>query len=105
MNNKERATICNHNNIIIITTFARLTLTKHQIAIASSNFESFNFRLSSAIIIMLSKIEFKTQNNKRVLNLKSNYLSFSSDSDLNLIINFFVRDNRKRFKCINIFLN
>ena len=60
MNNKRRATICNYNNIIIITTLARLILTKYQIVIALLNFESFNFRLLSAIIIMLSKTEFKT---------------------------------------------
>ena len=105
MNDKGRATICNYSNIIIIITFARLTLTKHQVAIASSNFESFSFRLLSAIIIMLSKIESKTQDNKRVLNLEFKHFSFSSDSDSNSIINFFVRDNRKRFKRINIFLN
>ena len=88
MNNKRRATAYNnHNNIIIITTFTRLILTKHQIAIAS-NFESFNFRLLSVIII-LSKTEFKTQY-KRVLKFKSNHLPFSSDSNSNLIINFFV---------------
>ena len=105
MNDKKRATTYNnYNNIIIITTFARLIITNYQIAIASSNFESFNIRLSSAIIIMLSKIESKTQH-KRVLNFKSDYFPFSSDSDLNSIINFFVRDNRKRFKRINIFSN
>ena len=76
---------------------------KYQIAIASSNFESFNFRLSSAIII-LSKIEFKTQH-KRALNFKSNHFSSSSDSNSNSIINFFVRNIRKRFKRINTLSN
>ena len=59
MDDKRRATIYNHNNIIIITTFARLILTKYQIAIALLNFESFSFRLLSVIIIMLSKTELK----------------------------------------------
>ena len=72
-----------------MTALARLILTKHQIAIASSNFESFNFRLLSAIIKLL-KIEFKTQDNKRFLDFKSDHFSFSSDSNSNLIINFFV---------------
>ena len=99
MNDKRRATIYNnYNNIIIIITFAKLILTKHQIAIAS-NFESFNFRLLSAII-KLSKTESKTY--KRILNSKSNHFSLSSDLDSNLIINSFVRDIRKRLKCINI---
>ena len=60
MNDKGRATICNYNNIIIMTTFARLIIMNHQIAIFVSNFESFNIRLLSAIIMMLLKIEFKT---------------------------------------------
>ena len=60
MNNKGRATAySDHNNIIIMTTLARLILAKHQIAIVLSNSESFNFRLLS-VIIKLSKIEFKT---------------------------------------------
>ena len=84
-----------------MTTFTRLIMTNHQIAIVSSNFESFNIRLLSAIIMMLSKIEFKTQqDNKRVLNFKSNHFFFSSD--LNSIINSFARGIRKRFKHINI---
>ena len=87
-----------------MTIFARLIIANHQIVIALSNFESFSIRLLSAIIIMLSKIESKTQH-KRVLNFKSDHLFFSSDSDLDSIINFFVRDNRKRLKRINIFSN
>ena len=60
MNDKKRATTYNnYNNIIIITALARLIMMKHQIVILS-NFESFNIRLLSAIIMMLSKIEFKT---------------------------------------------
>ena len=86
MNDKGRATIYNnYNNIIIIITFARLIMTKHQVAILS-NFGSFNIRLFSAIIMMLSKAELKTQH-KRVLNFKSDHFSFSLDS--NSIINFF----------------
>ena len=80
---------------------ARLIIAKHQIA-ALSNFGSFNIRLFSVIIIMLSKVEFKAQDNKRVLNFKSNHLSFSLDLDL-IINSFFARD--KRLKHINIFLN
>ena len=100
MNDKERAmTYNNHNNIIIMTAFARLVITKHQVAI-SSNFESFNIRLLSVTIIMLSKIEFKAQDNKRTLNFKSDHLFFSLDLDS--IINFFARDIRKRLKYINI---
>ena len=53
---------------------------------------------------MLSKIESKTQH-KRVLNFESDHFSSSSDSDSDSIINFFVRDNRKRLKRINISLN
>ena len=87
-----------------MTTFARLIITNHQVIIASSNFKSFNIRLPSAIIIMLSKIEPKTQH-KRVLNFKSDHLFFSLDSDSNSIINFFVRDSRKHLKRINIFSN
>ena len=99
MNDKRRATTWNnHNNIIIMTTFARLIITKHQIA-TSSNFESFNIRLFSAIIMMLSKTEFKTQH-KRVLDLESDHFSFSLNLDS--IINFFARDIRKRLKHINI---
>ena len=99
MNDKRRATVCNYSNIIIITTLARLIITKHQIAIAF-NVGSFNIRLLSAIVIMLSKTELKTH--KRVLNFKSDHLSFSSN--LNSIINsFFARD--KRLKYINIFSN
>ena len=60
MDDKRRAAICNHNNIIIIITFAKLIMANHQIAIAS-NFESFNIRLLSAIIIILLRTEFKTQ--------------------------------------------
>ena len=105
MNDKRRATIYNnYNNIIIMTALARLIITNHQIVIALSNFESFNIRLFSVIIMMLSKIEFKTQH-KRVLNFKSDHLFFSSDLDSNSIINFFIRDNRKRLKCINTPLN
>ena len=78
----------------------RLIITKHQIAIASSNFELFHFRLPSAII-MLSKIEFKTQH-KKVLKFKFDHFSFLLDSNSNSIINFFVRDIRKRLKHINI---
>ena len=100
MNDKRRATTYNnYNNIIIMTALARLIITKHQIAI-SSNFESFNIRLLSAIIIMLSKIESKAQDNKRALNSEFNHFSFSSDLDL--IINFSARDIRKRLKHINI---
>ena len=94
----------NHNNIIIMTTLARLILTKHQIATALSNFGSFSFRLPSAII-KLSKTESKTQDNKRLLNFKSDHFPFSSDSDPDSIINFFVRDSRKRLKRINILSN
>ena len=47
--------------------------------------------------MMLSKIESKTQH-KRVLNLESDHFSFLSDLDS--IINFFVRDTRKRLKHI-----
>ena len=102
MNNKGCATAYNnYKNIIIITTFARLIITNHQIAIAS-NSETFNIRLFSATIIMLSKTEFKTQH-KRSLNLKSNH--FSSLSDFDSIINFFVRNIRKRLKHINILSN
>ena len=54
---------------------------------------------------MLFKIEFKAQNNKKVLNFEFNHSPFSSDSNLNLIINFFIRDIRKRVKHINIFSN
>ena len=36
------------------------------------------------------------------MKFKSNHFPFSLDSDSNLIINFFVRDIRKRFKHINI---
>ena len=75
---------------------ARLIMAKHQIAI-SSNFGSFNIRLLSAIIMMLSKIKSKTQH-KRVLNFEFDHFSFSSD--LNLIINSFARDTRKRLKHI-----
>ena len=39
------------------------------------------------------------------MDLESNHLPFSSDSDSNSIINFFVRGNQKRFKRINTFLN
>ena len=92
----------NHNNIIIMITFARLIITNYQVAIASSNSESFNIRLPSAIIMMLSKIESKTQH-KRVLNFEFNHLPFSSDSNSDSIINFFVRDSQKRLKRINIF--
>ena len=53
---------------------------------------------------MLLKTEFKTQH-KMVLNSKSDHFSSSSDSDLDSIISFFVRDIRKRLKRINIFLN
>ena len=60
MDDKGRATIYNHNNIIIITAFARLIITKHQIAAFISNFESFNIRLLSVIVMMLSKTEPKT---------------------------------------------
>ena len=61
MNDKKRATTYNnYNNIIIMITLARLIMANYQIATASSNFESFNIRLSSATIIMLSKIESKT---------------------------------------------
>ena len=60
MNNKGRATAYNYSNIIIIRTFARLIITNHQIATFVSNFESFNIRLLSAIIIMLLKTESKT---------------------------------------------
>ena len=83
-----------------MTAFARLIMANHQIAV-SSNSESFNIRLPSVIIIMLSKAESKTQH-KRILNFESNHLFFSSDSDSNSIINFFVQDNRKRFKYISI---
>ena len=83
-------------------TFARLIITNYQVAIASSNSESFNIRLPSAIIMMLSKIESKTQH-KRVLNFEFNHLPFSSDSNSDSIINFFVRDSQKRLKRINIF--
>ena len=48
--------------------------------------------------MMLSKIEPKTQDNKRALNFKSDHLSFLLDSDS--IINPSIRD--KRFKRINI---
>ena len=90
-----------YNNIIIITALARLIMTNHQIAIALSNFESFSIRLFSVIFIMLSKAEFKTQqNNKRILNFKSDHFSFLLNS--NSIINSFARDIRKRFKYINI---
>ena len=87
-----------------MATLARLIMANYQIATASSNFGSFNIRLPSAIIIMLSKIEPKTQH-KRVLNFKSDHLFFSLDSDSNSIINFFVRDSRKHLKRINIFSN
>ena len=50
----------NHYNIIIMTTFARLIITNYQVAIVS-NFESFNIRLLSAIIMMLSKTEFNVE--------------------------------------------
>ena len=104
MNDKRRATTYNnYNNIIIMTAFARLIMTKHQIATALSNFGSFSFRLFSAIII-LSKAESKAQY-KRVLNFESDHFSSLSDSDSDLIINFFVRGIRKRLKRINIFLN
>ena len=103
MDDKRRATAySNHNNIIIMATLARLIMANHQIATALSNFESFNIRLLSAIIMMLSKIESKAQH-KRVLDFKSDHLPSSSDSDPDSIINFFVRDSRKRFKRINIF--
>ena len=59
MNDKKHTTICNYNNIIIITTLARLIITNHQIVTSASNFESFNIRLFNAIIIMLLKIELK----------------------------------------------
>ena len=99
MNDKSRATIYNnHNNIIIMTTFARLVITKYQAAI-SSNFGLFNIRLFNAIIIMLLKTEPKTQH-KRALDSKSDHLSFSLDLDS--IIDSFARDIRKRFKHINI---
>ena len=84
-----------------MTTFARLIITNHQIAIALSNFESFNIRLLSVIIMILLKTEFKTQqDNKRILNSESDHLFFSLN--LNLIINSFARDIRKRLKHINI---
>ena len=95
-------TYSNYNNIIIMTTLARLIMTKHQVAIVLSNFELFNIRLLSAIIIMLSKTEPKTQDNKKVLDFESDHLFFSSDSDL--IINFFFARG-KRLKHINIFSN
>ena len=99
MDDKKRATVYNnHNNIIIMTAFARLILTKHQTA-AASNYGSSSFRLLSATI-KLSKVEPKAH--KRALNFESDHLSFSLDSDSNSIINFFVRDNRKRLKRINI---
>ena len=60
MNNKGRATICSYNNIIIMTTFARLIITNHQIVIVASNFESFSIRLLSVIIMMLLEAESKT---------------------------------------------
>ena len=97
MNDKKRATTYNnHNNIIIMIALAKLIMAKHQVA-APSNFESFNIRLPSAIIMMLSKAEFKAQH-KRVLNFESDHLPFSSDS--NSIINPSARDTRKRLKHI-----
>ena len=104
MNNKRRATTCNYNNIIIITTFAKLIITNHQVVTFASNFESFNIRLLSVIIMMLSKIEFKAQDNKRALNFKSDHFPFSLDFD-SIINFFFARGIRKRFKYINIFSN
>ena len=85
---------------------ARLIITNHQIATVLSNFESFNIRLLSVIIMMLLKVESKTQQDnskehKRVLNFESNDLLFSSDFD-SIINFFFARGIRKRLKYINI---
>ena len=91
----------NYNNIIIMITLARLIMANYQVAIASSNFKSFNIRLPNVIIIMLSKAEPKTWDNKRILDFEFNHLPFSLDSDS--IIYSFARN--KRLKYINIFSN
>ena len=97
MDDKGRAmAYSNHNNIIIMTAFARLVMTKHQAA-ALLNSGSFSIRLFSAIIMMLSKVEPKTQH-KRALDSESDHFSFSLDLDL--IINSFARGTHKRLKHI-----